>query len=591
METTLEDRTKAILAHVDQQNAAQMQRLENLEKMFVSLKVDQGQEQKARQNEVATLGKNVESAFRGIMKKMDDRMQIPMPAPVYAPTHVYAPTMQQTKVQVTSAAPVEISREPKPAQHPPLKIDRSRHNFGRPFLATAQTYAHPHSAPSHGNKGHTEIRAVGTSQSPDKMGLTIIPPQILSLVLGKGPAQFSGQRADWPEWKRKFLRFMGEIQETTPTISNRQLLTVLRNYLDEGSIANLETTLLSNPDLEFSAFWAKLEIEMGGDDREEARAKWHNLKLRHQGSVRLADWRNFIGEFLRLKILVDGSEDEAKSLLMRILPIEFRKKVLQEEDKRGHNELQLLGLGGCLLEQVQELIKNECGVDLKGIWKRGEKVVLRVKSTEEKERIFQMLDRERLSGGGLISVQKELNAISVEEIDEIMRRWLTVEERAKIRDGVSPPNPNPPRWQREVQTKQDENVGGLVQEVKVETKAKWTQANIQSGESTPQGGKSKGASKGGQKGGRGRSENVPFSAPPAIPPTPTPTAPMNVPNPNFMGFPTQTPPPNWYPPAVPAYPMYPLPPMPDPQGGYFANPGKGKGEKGWKGGKSGKGGH
>ena len=68
---------------------------------------------------------------------------------------------------------------------------------------------------------------------------------------------------------------------------------------------------------------------MGSDDVEEMRSKWHALRLPHQGSLRLADWRIFIGVGLCLKALVQGNEEEAKAILMRILPIEFRKKVLQ----------------------------------------------------------------------------------------------------------------------------------------------------------------------------------------------------------------------------------------------------------------------
>ena len=88
----------------------------------------------------------------------------------------------------------------------------------------------------------------------------------------------------------------------------------------------LETALLTNPDLAFTEFWARLELEMGSEDAEELRGKWYALKLKHQGSLRLADWRNFVGEFFRLKALVGGNEDEARTILMQNIPIEFRKK-------------------------------------------------------------------------------------------------------------------------------------------------------------------------------------------------------------------------------------------------------------------------
>ena len=129
---------------------------------------------------------------------------------------------------------------------------------------------------------------------------------------------------------------------------------------------------------------------MGSDDVEEMRSKWHALRLRHQGSLRLADWRIFIGEFLRLKALVQGNEEEAKAILMRILPIEFRKKLLQEEDRKTQNTLVLSGLKEHTPDEVMELNQQETGVSLQSISKRGEKFTISVLGVEDKEKIFQI---------------------------------------------------------------------------------------------------------------------------------------------------------------------------------------------------------
>ena len=120
---------------------------------------------------------------------------------------------------------------------------------------------------------------------------------------------------------------------------------MLNHSLDPGSTTILETAKLSDPNIDFSTFWARLEMEMGSEDPEEIRGKWHALRLKHQGTLRLNDWRTFVGEFFRLKVLVEGNEEEAKAILMRVLPVEFRRKVLQEEDKKAQGRLVVSGLG------------------------------------------------------------------------------------------------------------------------------------------------------------------------------------------------------------------------------------------------------
>ena len=102
------------------------------------------------------------------------------------------------------------------------------------------------------------------------------------------------------------------------------------------------------------------------------------------------------------------------------------------------------------------LIQQETGVSPQSISKCGEKFTISVLGVEDKERIFQILDRERLVGGGMISVQKETNILAASEIDALMRRWLVVEDKARLRDCLQTSNPLPQtRWQREVDVQQE----------------------------------------------------------------------------------------------------------------------------------------
>ena len=129
---------------------------------------------------------------------------------------------------------------------------------------------------------------------------------------------------------------------------------------------------------------------MGSEDGEELRTKWHGLKLRHQGALRLTDWRSFAAEFFRLKALVGGTEEEGKAILMRILPIEFRKKILQEEDRRTQNDLVIHGLGDLTPSEISQFIHTETGITPQSVAKRGDKVVVGIIDGGDKEKLFQM---------------------------------------------------------------------------------------------------------------------------------------------------------------------------------------------------------
>ena len=285
MEKGFEERTQSILVQVGQEKLAQEQKMQGLEKLVVELKQENEalrQAQVVSQVQYQNFGTQIGQAFQGIMGKIDakmDKNRVPHGISCINPLEgkMSPPMKFQPRAELASPQKVPV--------RPPLKIDRSRRSAGKPVFSSSFSNADPGNA----MEKRVEIRAIGTTPMGTQEGLTIIPPQILSLVLGKGPGPFSGQRAEWAEWKRKFLRFVGEMQETMPTITERQLLSVLRHSLDQGSQAILETALLSNPGLEFSAFWARLELEMGSDDVEEMRSKWHALRLRHQGSLRLAD--------------------------------------------------------------------------------------------------------------------------------------------------------------------------------------------------------------------------------------------------------------------------------------------------------------
>ena len=185
---------------------------------------------------------------------------------------------------------------------------------------------------------------------------------------------------------------------------------------------------------------------------------------------------------------------------------------MQEEDRRTQNNLVIIGLGEFSNDEVSSFIFSETGITPQMVSKRGDKVVIGISSNDDKEKIFQVLDRERLVGGGVISVKKEANTISASDIDGLMRRWLTVEDKARLRDGLAfPANQGTPKphFQREVVV-HGEPEDAMVQMVKS------TQTNPKQEPQDEKRGK-------GAKGGRGRGH------PP--PPEPKAPAPISTPTP------------------------------------------------------------
>lgn len=192
---------------------------------------------------------------------------------------------------------------------------------------------------------------------------------------------------------------------------------------------------------------------------------------------------------------------------------------MQEEDKKTQDRLVLTGVGLLTNDEIVELILSETGINPHVVSRRGDKVTISLPGISAKEKVFQMLDREHLVGGGMISVRQESTALLVTEIDALMRRWLTVDDRARLRDGAPSTqgsHPSHQKWQREVKATPEEKNNAAIQEVKV---TKTTQT-ISSDE--PKGASEilrTGTSKG--KGGRGKGGGDPSPAPVVTPPTST----------------------------------------------------------------------
>ena len=72
-----------------------------------------------------------------------------------------------------------------------------------------------------------------------------------------------------------------------------------------------------------------------------------------------------------------------------------------------------------------DLVKSETGITPQSVVQRGSKMVVGIVGAEEKERVFQLLDRERIMGGGMVSVKREASILLASDRDLLMKRRLT----------------------------------------------------------------------------------------------------------------------------------------------------------------------
>ena len=136
--------------------------------------------------------------------------------------------------------------------------------------------------------------------------------------------------------------------------------------------------------------------------------------------------------FNKLRVMVgDATEEEAERLLLKALPVEWRKKVEIEVDKRNREGTLIVeGLPTTLDDkQVVAFITVETGRPPKSIeaiapgkWK--------IRSVDDLQRTSVMqLNRQRLDNGSRVTVRQVEERLKVKDVDALMWRWLRVDER------------------------------------------------------------------------------------------------------------------------------------------------------------------
>ena len=138
-EKKMEEQMQTIRAQLEQHKMEQSARLLRLEEAVTILKCQQEvlhQEHLAETSELQRFGVEVHKAFRGIMQKIDRRME--KMKNIKPDMQFYANLPEERRTMLTKSAPIVEAKPPnKQPARPPVKIDRTRVQVS---LVSPQTY-------------------------------------------------------------------------------------------------------------------------------------------------------------------------------------------------------------------------------------------------------------------------------------------------------------------------------------------------------------------------------------------------------------------------------------------------------------------
>lgn len=316
------------------------------------------------------------------------------------------------------------------------------------------------------------IRAIETHVAPVQAQpvqpmLQLLPPQLMESITGRHPGRFSGNAEDWPTWRRKWLPFVREIEGVMPAITDAQRIALLRGALDEAGALLIDQELEANPELGYEEYWAKLDLEFGAEDRDVLRRRLHKVKLAHAGRVTEKTWRDLFAQMSTLAVqLGDISDAELGRLLVNALPSHpWRRKLAQEEDRKTERgTLVLDGIPDDVTPaELEDMVLAETGTQPVSVRRAGKRLKVTPQDDEHRSAIKMLYDRQKLQGDSLVKVSPDTSELGARDINELMIRWLRMEQRisnAPERDTSQHDRRPHPRWTREVDVDSDESLQG-----------------------------------------------------------------------------------------------------------------------------------
>lgn len=295
-----------------------------------------------------------------------------------------------------------------------------------------------------------------------------LPAAVAQAMTGKEPGRFSGVAAEWALWRRRWMLYLEEVQQVLPAMTGRQKLTVLRHWLDSASAEYLDSELQADPELQYDAYWARLDLSFGAEDKEGIRRQLKQLKLQTRGRVTEQEWRAFAARLTLLaRQLNDISDIEVGRLMQDALPTHpWRRKLAEEAEKKSHaGVLVMEGVPtGTTAAEIEQLIQLEAGVKPQRVVQDGQKFRLYTTSPTDREIIKMTFDRQQLHQGSLITINPDAVELSGTEVQALMLRWLRIDSRITASSVNSPGRDTdtssagrfPRRFHREVTAEDDD---------------------------------------------------------------------------------------------------------------------------------------
>ena len=205
-----------------------------------------------------------------------------------------------------------------------------------------------------------------------QMGLSsgLIHPLLLG-VQGQRPTLSQKHQGGWTTFKKKWEQHMQMVMACNKgnPIPDMLLLQYFSQTLDSTDQLLLENMSEKNPNITFGEVWDYLSSLYDRDTQAQLRMAWENVRLQ-EGALTLEKWLNFQREFqLKRDRVEERTPQEEYKLLMRSLPKEWQKKVLEEEAKRGKHQwlVRMTNIPNKPPRLLKHLIESALNLDLQHV--------------------------------------------------------------------------------------------------------------------------------------------------------------------------------------------------------------------------------
>ena len=242
---------------------------------------------------------------------------------------------------------------------------------------------------------HLTLGAPGLQARQQGM-LTGTSPALLALQASVRVPYFDGDENRWAEFEEDWERYapyalLGVPEGHVGEVWKRDLLInclhgVLRN--------KYKSTILRTPSLSFMDVWEELTKLFRIDNPVHWRRKWGNVQLTRSGEdIKIQDWIFFESNFEVAKARVqDWTEQEEVDLLMKQLPMGWRRKVLQREASEAESRHVVKMMGKQIPEKAVRKIMEQLEVEILGVEELRGCILLGVKRAEDLNKLISLRD-------------------------------------------------------------------------------------------------------------------------------------------------------------------------------------------------------